>query len=53
LAFCKAFDHDLVVVLDGPPDFQLSAVTHWRPVTASRLSRFPSSSQDSNPVEER
>ncbi|WEL27393.1 Transposase (plasmid) [Haloferax volcanii] len=35
LALCKEFEDDLLVVLDGAPYFQASAVTDLRPVTTS------------------
>jgi transposase len=52
LALCKEFNDDLIVVLDGAPYFQASAVTDLVARDDLAFVTLPSYSPELNPVEE-
>ncbi|ERJ05400.1 ISSod10 transposase TnpA ISSod10 protein [Halorhabdus tiamatea SARL4B] len=52
LVFCGEFEDDLIVVLDGAPDFQTSAVTDLAARDDLAFVMFPAYSPVLNPVEE-
>ena len=52
LALCKEFEDDLIVVLDGAPYFQASAVTDLAARDDLAFVTLPSYSPELNPVEE-
>ncbi|WP_139043036.1 IS630 family transposase [Halorubrum tropicale] len=52
LALCKEFEDDLIVVLDGAPYFQASAVTDLASRDDLAFVTLPSYSPELNPVEE-
>jgi len=52
LALCEEFEEDLIVVLDGAPYFQASAVTDLAARDDLDFVTLPSSSPELNPVEE-
>ncbi|ELY96127.1 transposase [Natrialba chahannaoensis JCM 10990] len=52
LALCKEFEDELIIVLDGAPYFQASAVTDLAARDDLALVRFPAYSPDLNPAEE-
>jgi len=52
LALCKEFKYDLLVVLDGAPYFQASAVTDLAARDDLAFVTLPSCSPELNPVEE-
>ena len=52
LALCEKFQGDLIVVLDGAPYFQASAVTDLAARDDLALVRFPAYSPEPNPCEE-
>ncbi|WP_152024107.1 IS630 family transposase [Natronomonas moolapensis] len=52
LALCKEFEDDLIVVLDGAPYFQASAVTDLAARDDLTFVTLPSYSPELNPVEE-
>jgi transposase len=52
LTLCKEFEEDLIVVLDGAPSFQASAVTDLAARDDLALVTLPVYSPELNPVEE-
>lgn len=52
LALCKEFEEDLIIVLDGAPYFQASAVTDLADRDDLAFVTLPSYSPELNPVEE-
>ncbi len=52
LALSKEFEDDLLIVLDGAPYFQASAVTELAPREALVFITLPACSPELNPVEE-
>ena len=52
LALCKEFEDDLIVVLDGAPYFQASAVTGRQVRDGLAFVTLPAYSPELNPVEE-
>jgi transposase len=52
LALCKGFEDDLIVVLDGAPYFQASAVTDLAAREDLAFITLPAYSPELNPVEE-
>jgi len=52
LALCKEFEDDLIIVLDGAPYFQVSAVTDLAARDDLAFVTLPSYSPELNPVKE-